>query len=291
MTPDKAWIESAILIYGPRKAGTTLFQNLLDGGEDLFVYPTELKLKYLSKNVYLTPREYFSLSRIPWVKSTHFQTEKYKHKWHEENEAKSSVADLIRTDIITVFQCSKAWLKPPRMWCAKEVGGKPMQITKFWRELFPNSRIIFVVRNPSMVTRAVLQDRRRKGRSLSVWEIIKQTYEPIAIVASIKRMIDEKHVFTISYEELVTDTRATMRRLAEWLDISYGQFLTSPSIFGEEVIVRTSSRAEKKVFVSKAKWMEGLTMRERIIVFVTGKLVKLIPRCRLQYEAFRQSLK
>jgi hypothetical protein len=142
-----------------------------------------------------------------------------------------------------------------------------------------------------MVTRAVLQDRRRKGRSLSVWEIIKQTYEPIAIVASIKRMIDEKHVFTISYEELVTDTRATMRRLAEWLDISYGQFLTSPSIFGEEVIVRTSSRAEKKVFVSKAKWMEGLTMRERIIVFVTGKLVKLIPRCRLQYEAFRQSLK
>ena len=39
------WAEHGILVYGPRKAGTTLFQNLLDGGDQVFAYPAELKLK------------------------------------------------------------------------------------------------------------------------------------------------------------------------------------------------------------------------------------------------------
>ena len=42
-----AWTENAVLVYGPRKGGTTLLQNLLDGGDHLFVYPDELKLKFL----------------------------------------------------------------------------------------------------------------------------------------------------------------------------------------------------------------------------------------------------
>ncbi len=39
------WVERGVLVYGPRKAGTTLFQNLLDGGDQVFAYPAELKLK------------------------------------------------------------------------------------------------------------------------------------------------------------------------------------------------------------------------------------------------------
>ena len=42
------WLfSSPLLIYGPRKGGTTLLQNLHDGSPSIFVYPTELKLKYL----------------------------------------------------------------------------------------------------------------------------------------------------------------------------------------------------------------------------------------------------
>ena len=47
------WLGDApVLLYGARKAGTTLLQNLCDGGDELFVYSTELKIKKLQKTLW-----------------------------------------------------------------------------------------------------------------------------------------------------------------------------------------------------------------------------------------------
>jgi hypothetical protein len=61
-----AWSARGSLIYGPRKAGTTLFQMLLDGAEDLFVYPQELKLKFLAREPSgaMKPSAFFAHSRV-----------------------------------------------------------------------------------------------------------------------------------------------------------------------------------------------------------------------------------
>ena len=41
------WLGEAAPVYGPRKSSITLFQTLLHDGEELFVYPVELKLKFI----------------------------------------------------------------------------------------------------------------------------------------------------------------------------------------------------------------------------------------------------
>ncbi|MGB8312889.1 MAG: hypothetical protein WCE69_00205 [Aestuariivirga sp.] len=41
------WLGEAAPVYGPRKSSTTLFQTLLHDGEELVVYPVELKLKFI----------------------------------------------------------------------------------------------------------------------------------------------------------------------------------------------------------------------------------------------------
>ncbi len=57
---DKKWQNNAVLIYGARKSGTTLLQNLLDGGEEILVFPNEIKLKQFLKRVWKNSRNMVS---------------------------------------------------------------------------------------------------------------------------------------------------------------------------------------------------------------------------------------
>ena len=47
----ESWLDEAVLFYGSRKAGTTLLQHLMDGGNEMVVYPDEVKIKYLRQRL------------------------------------------------------------------------------------------------------------------------------------------------------------------------------------------------------------------------------------------------
>jgi hypothetical protein len=113
-----SWLDNAVLIYGPRKAGTTLFQNLLDGTDDLAVYPVELKLKYFVMN---RPEgrlvdAYRARSRMAEIKSPHFPVKKYEALWRDEGDA--SLGELIRRDMAHVLAASDRPMTP-KLWAAK----------------------------------------------------------------------------------------------------------------------------------------------------------------------------
>ena len=132
MAEDLSWIEQALLIYGPRKGGTTLYQNLLDGGAEVFVYPAELKLKYLARTPVLTATDYHALVKLPtnkpkemndigkgdrWnpqayfvhtrehtVSSSQFDRAGYDADWSNDESGESPVGDLVRKDIVRVYR-------------------------------------------------------------------------------------------------------------------------------------------------------------------------------------------
>lgn len=302
------WIENAVLIYGPRKGGTTLFQNLLDGAEELFVYPAELKLKFLAHTPLLSPAEYFSQSKVPannpavmprvgadgaWnpdayfrhtreynVSPAAFDRSSYEAAWKSGADARLPVADLIRRDAIRVIENSRYRLSKPRMWCVKEVGGHSARVLQLWKSIFPQGRLLLLARDPLMVVRSVLQDRRRVGQRPSIWNIIKQTYDPAAVNATIAGLAGQKDVFVVRYEDLVADPRATMTRVAGFLGIPFTKSMTTPTLLGDSVVVRTSSRVEKKIFISGARWMDDLTLREKLVVSATHFVLRLWPRFR-----------
>ena len=288
MSATAPWLENAVLIYGPRKAGTTLFQNLLDGTDALAVYPAELKLKYFVKNR-LEGRlvaAYRSRSRVAEIKSPHFSVEKYQALWRDESDG--SFGELIRRDMAHVLAAGDHQ-NEPKLWAAKEVGGRTEAILAEWRRLFPQGRVLFILRDPQMVTRAVLNDRRRKERELSVWQIARETIDPLRVVATAARHLGEAQTFAITYEDLVADTPGTMKRVAGFLGIPFDDILTRPTLFGEPVVVRTASRAEKQVFQSNEKWDDGLSPYERRIVSATTKFAGLAG-LRVDYPALRKRL-
>ncbi|MBL8906620.1 MAG: sulfotransferase [Rhizobiales bacterium] len=288
MNATAPWLDNAVLVYGPRKAGTTLFQNLLDGTDALAVYPAELKLKYFVKSrpEGLLVDSYRARSRMAEVVSPHFSIERYRSLW--QDNADGSLAELIRRDMAHVLAASDRRAEP-KLWAAKEVGGRTDAILAEWRRLFPQGRVLFILRDPLMVTRAVLNDRRRKERELSIWQIARETIDPLRVVATAVRHLGDSGTFAIAYEDLVADTSATMRRVARFLGIPFEGVLTRPTLFGEPIVVRTASRAERDVFRSDEKWDDGLTPRERRIVSATTLLAGLAG-LRVSYVELRRRL-
>lgn len=288
---EPAWIGKAVLAYGPRKAGTTLFQNLLDGGEAMLVYPAELKLKYFVKHrpsdaeLALTYRRE---SRIPEISSAHLSIERYLEYWSNE-PAPANLGDLIRRDVWNVCRSCSRPPRLPRLWCAKEVGGDTDAILKLWRSIFPQGRILFILRDPLMVTRAILNDRRRKNRRLSYWSIARETWDSLRVTRAQQRHLDDPDVFAIAYEDLVADTAGVMARVVSFLGLERAAHFSVPTIFGEPVVVRTASRKETSVFASDSDWREGLNRRERMAVTAAAALARLLGRS-VDYAALRGRL-
>jgi hypothetical protein len=284
-----------VLVYGPRKAGTTLFQTLLDGGDQIFAYPAELKVKSFVTKPRLNGdiEKYYARSRIRSVDSPHLSHERYRRLWADalEERTMSSQAEFVRYDAAAVFQSCDNVPDKVEMWCAKEVGGPTREILAYWREMFPGSKSLFITRDPSMVTRAVLNDRRRKGIRLSLRQIARETYEPMAVVAVQADLLADKDVFVIAYEDLVADTAGVMARVAAFLGIDDTPKFHEPTIFSAPVVVRTASKITTKVFQTATSWKDGLTLRELLVIGIVRSVAGLLPRFRVNYPALRRRLR
>ncbi len=290
------WVEHGVLVYGPRKSGTTLFQNLLDGGDQVFAYPAELKLKSFIRKPERGRdiEKYYSRSRISAVDSPHLSHDRYQEFWATARRQRTlrGLAEFVRYDAAAVFaSCSNA-PAGVEMWCAKEVGGVPtMKILATWRAMFPGSKALFITRDPLMVTRAVLNDRRRKGRRLSLLQIAHQTYDPMRVVTAQSRLLANADVFLIAYEDLVADTAGVMAEVAGFLGVSYTPKFEAPTIFSEPVVVRTASRQSTAVFQPATSWKDGLTRREQWTVVAVRGIASVLPSFNVDYAALRRRLR
>lgn len=308
-----------ILVFGPRKSGTSLLHNLLDGGSELVMIPGELKLHPLRilQEMNASPREkarhYLHYGRldferlIEWhnekpqanpeyafdglsVEQTReaFDVERYVAQLGEMLTAppceESDVAlarDLVERDVAAFLSSVK---QPPanlKFWASKEVSKKPEITIPFWRQLYPKSRIVYLVRQPEFIVRSILNNRRRKGIRVSrrmIWShcVEAQHFVNFAYEAS-HWPRDERPIF-LSYEEMTTSPKTVMQRVAQDLGLTFEPILAKPTTLGIPMVVRTSSRATTEVFRQESSWRKGLTRREILIIQTYRLLSPLIFR-------------
>ncbi|MEO8668756.1 MAG: sulfotransferase [Bauldia sp.] len=177
------------------------------------------------------------------------------------------------------------------MWCAKEVGGGNEDILSFWRYSFGESKALFLVRDPLFTTRAVLNDRRRKGVRLPVSDVIHQVTDPLRTMRRQMRYLDDPDVHFTVYEDLVADPEREMRKVTEFLGIAWSPTFTRPSLFGEPVVVRTASQQTTEVFrATTQSWRDGLTEREQKIVAIAARIARSLPHLAVDYEVLRERI-
>ncbi len=269
---QSSWLGKAVLIYGPRKGGTTLLQNLLDGGDEIFVYPTELKLKVLIREVSGPDdarQRYNALSVTRNSTFPNFNTEQYGLSMDSpEPDGDHTLAALLCDDI------AKAWgaqLKPvperPCMWAIKEVGGDARAIIAAWRNLNFDNRVILILRDPRMVTRSVITERRRRKVSLGTWELFQQVLESTRNLYHQLDLVGKPGICAITYEDLVANPEKMMRHVAGFLGVEYSPAFHRPSIFGCPVVTSTASVQTNEVFLVERNWYDDLTFFERLVVW------------------------
>ncbi len=277
------WLEDAVLIYGPRKGGTTLYQNLLDGTPGLAAYPVEMKIKIFCRQPLSTPipvKSYLDRSRLKDLKRDGFSQSRYMAAWAPVEGDALPLKALITRDLAAMIE-ARPQMAEARCWSAKEVGGHTRRIIAAWRAMFPKGKVLSIVRTPLMVTRAVLNDRRRKGQRLPFWGIMRQTIDPMRVVNVQLSLAGDPDIMTVSYEELVRDTEPVMRAVARFVGLPFDSIMLKPTMLGTSTVVSTASRQSKDVFRDDAKWTDGLTLREKIIVSLTYGLFNLLPGFRV----------
>ena len=99
-----AWTHTGVLVYGPRKGGTTLLLNLHDGGSELVAYPSELKLKRMAREISRdggdAVAKYCNASTILGRDFANFGKDGYRRFADDLREAPPShLRELIRRDI------------------------------------------------------------------------------------------------------------------------------------------------------------------------------------------------
>jgi len=300
VNPDRAhsdlptWTENAVLVYGPRKGGTTLLLNLLDGSEAMLAFPAEVKTKFFHRwaKTDITRDRYVAESRVPELDRDEVSVDTYLTLWKETDPAPlaGDLRALLQRDAWYMYRAAIHPPAAPRLWCAKDVGGKTHAIIALWRHCFPHSRLVFILRHPLQVARAVLNDRRRNGRRLSFLKIAREIADPMRVVAAQASYLDAGSILPIAYEDLVDDTEGTMRRVAGFLCVAYDEVLTRPTVFGQPVVVSTSSRRTTTVFRSENRWSDGLPFRERFWVGLTWAVLRWHPRFAVDYPAIRRRI-
>ena len=264
-----------VLIYGPRKAGTTLFQRLLDGDENFFVHPDETKIKLFLKDVKKPGRDFASLNENK-VRGRYFRSANKKwaevdekvYKNHILKDFKSivSLQDYIELDIEASMNAMGIAPSEMNGWAIKEISGQTRQIINAFLNAFPDGKVLAIHRDPRDISNAVLREKKKLNSKMTVKRAFNIASQPYGELRELNTFKENPRLLHVYYEKLVADTEAVMKDVCGFLEVSYSDIFSKPTIKGVDCMVPTSSKETKKVFNSKRSLRKGISLSQYLFI-------------------------
>lgn len=268
-----------VLIYGPRKSGSTLLQRMLDGG-NLFVLPSETKIKKYPKfikNIDITNEKHISTNQFykAYFNASQGTFENFNNNNYDKtiiegiNEVKN-LKKFISLDIKATLAGFNQHVSDFSGWIIKEVGGDPDYIISQFLKSYPNGKVILNFRNPAYITRSVYRDRRRKGIKLNILKMYIEAKKPWKVIIKQSKYINDPRIFRVDYENLINNPQKSMEAIATFLNIPFNDIFLYPTLNSKKVVVLTASKKTKKIFISKDKVYTDLNFLEYLMISVIG---------------------
>ena len=293
-----------LFVYGPPKTGSTLLSNLLDGTNQIFVYPNEVKFKIYGNSKFRSieslVRHYKTKNKDPLkvhrenviVNNTSiydlnemegklngieklndlFDIRLY-YKLFNESIKKHFVeingAILIYYDMLAAAMATKnIEFDKLQYLCFKDVGGDFRKTIKVFQKEFPSGKIILLSRNPYAQFLSRLNYwRKYQWPHTSVFAQMDSLLRMNNFYKCASEVIINQNVLMISYEDIVSDTEKVVKSVARFLEIDFSDTLLTPTVFGRGVVVSTSTINSSAVFKdSQNKWESDLTPFQKKIV-------------------------
>lgn len=269
-----------LLVYGPRKAGTTVTQRLVDN-EKMLCHPAETKIKsYVKLQENLKSIESISENELFYF----FQGQKNEgiHPSQlkcirEKLNSITSLRDyiLVSLEFCYGFRVSESFFIKGNSFIIKEVGGNPKIVISSFLDAFPDGSVLQVLRDPRYISSAIFRNRRDSGVRLSPHKLFRETLEAFSVTTEMIRQDiirrSDPSFHTCIYENLTEDPEAFVKKAAGL----YSLPITPepiPTQFGKNVPVKTASNKKEaeKVFKSNKSWCRKLSVLEIVTVLIVS---------------------
>ncbi len=255
-----------VLIYGCRKTGSTLTQRLLELDGYTF-FPVETKLKSFKKflsnksNINIDQlKKHFPIKYISEFKLNEIEYDKY---LVDNYKNVHDINDFIK---LHVGALEKAQNKFNKNFIIKEISGDTKLLLDEFLEKVSSPKVIFINRNPKFITKAVFTDRKRRKIKISLKKKILETIEPQVILSQIRNYKDNKNVYIINYEDLISNSEFEIKKVCDFLNLDYLKKYSIPTLNGTRTIVDTSSKKDFKVFESGESLKKGISFTEYVLI-------------------------
>lgn len=241
---------SPIVIGGHMKSGTNLTAQLLDNHPSVLVLPGDSYM--FQKEQYFNAMESQAFLRY-WIKRLINPTGQgpffFLASAGRRMESYAKIADLFFSFIKLGKVNIEALVSAIAIIYSKKRGVLP----KYWVEKTPNNHIgtnefscfgspayyIFVYRSPStnyLSNRELAKKRGWSGAGCIELSLnIRKSYKNILK----QQLLIGANAKTLNYEDLVSDTKTEMKKLASWLGVKWRKSLLIPSIDGKPAVVNS----------------------------------------------------
>lgn len=261
------WTEQALLVYGPKKGGTTMLQNLLDDTQDILMYPREIKFKLLQE---VAPEE-LSHTFVKWAQAREYRSHAFNHEQYQTrlndlaDQTVANLKELLQREISILHENVLSFSGTPQLWGMKEVGGHPKSVINGFLDMFEHGKIVLIVRNPLQVVRSIVRNAHRREKDITAKKIFMLLRQSSQFVCDVMNYRDHPRVCMVAYEMIVNrNATEEMKRVATFLGLEYREAFEKTTIFGEDVVARTSSKQVSSVFSNAAPWHAGLGWTETL---------------------------
>jgi len=264
------------LISQIQRSGGTLLSQLFDGHPELHTHPHELKIGYPTK--YTWPKLDLKDDPNRWLETlfeysvlSHFKKGYKKEKKRDDAflflflpsvqreiflDYLGSLGLLTIRDVFDAYMTSYfgAWLNNQNSTGHKKfitafTAGLAMkkENMKSFFETYPDGRLISLIRDPKNWYPSAIRHKPRICRDIDegidLWRKSTQ-----AIIWNKERYGDR--VCILTFEDLITKTKAVMRNLAEFLEIKFDDILLIPTFNRYSIRANTSFEAEQNGIIS-----------------------------------------
>ncbi|MEF2144719.1 MAG: sulfotransferase [Desulfovibrionaceae bacterium] len=281
------WRKCPIFLCGHRKSGTTLLLSLMDGHDQLCVYPSDSSFFYAyypryaegeyseeqrKKRIIETVYAAMESDAVKWKGECALDMKALEKRFYERMQGKECSPQILLSEAVFAYHDMYGQPREPLAWVEKTTSTEVYASQVFsW---FPNARMIQLLRDPrdNFASLKSGWSARYSKRNEDVRDLMQSHLErakmAFLMASANQELYGEERYLVLRFEDLVREPESVLQRIAAFAGVRYSDILLQPRFMGNPW---KGNNFDGKVFdrpsaENVGRWKERITPEEAALI-------------------------